>query len=349
MKEQLEFFRWVGLDVSKDSFTAAHYAFGGDSMSFPKCGKFGRDAEGVRQLLAWAGSIPCGDAMPAFGIVMEETGSYSKELARLILEAAPDQHVSICNARSVACYIQSHGRQKTDRTDAALIARFGFDRRPPRHVPETEAESALKTAVRERNRLVEQRTALRNAGSGREEGVAADANRIVLDALDKAIRMLDREIRRLVGEDARAREEVGLMTSIPGVAMLSAASIYAELGSLKNYTRRQLSAMSGVCPVRIESGKSVHRSKISHAGSRVVRKILYLDTQFAAREVPAIRALRERLLARSESSRLTARCACMRKLLLTMRGIVKSGKPFDPTFTPASKKTKNVKKVAIAT
>jgi len=45
------------------------------------------------------------------------------------------------------------------------------------------------------------------------------------------------------------------------------------------------------------------------------------------------------LLARENSCKMTARCACMRKLLLIVKGVVDSGVPYDPNYQ--QKKQKN--------
>jgi hypothetical protein len=50
------------------------------------------------------------------------------------------------------------------------------------------------------------------------------------------------------------------------------------------------------------------------------------------KKIPTLKNLRERLLARENSRKMTARCACMRKLLLIIKGVVDSGIPYDPNF-----------------
>jgi len=112
--------------------------------------------------------------------------------------------------------------------------------------------------------------------------------------------------------------------------MLSAAIIYGELGPLSGYTRKELSAMSGICPVIRQSGTSLHKGGISKRGSADLRRILYLDSRQTIIRSKAMKEFHERMLSKPESSTMTARTACMRKLLLVLRGIVVSGKDFDP-------------------
>jgi len=50
------------------------------------------------------------------------------------------------------------------------------------------------------------------------------------------------------------------------------------------------------------------------------------------KKIPQLKEMRERLLARENSCKMTARCACMRKLLLIVKGVVDSGVPYDPNY-----------------
>jgi hypothetical protein len=45
-----------------------------------------------------------------------------------------------------------------------------------------------------------------------------------------------------------------------------------------------------------------------------------------------VKALKDRLDAQENSSKMRSRCACMRKMLLICRAVVVSGKPFDKSY-----------------
>jgi transposase len=55
-------------------------------------------------------------------------------------------------------------------------------------------------------------------------------------------------------QDPEIRGEIDLMCTFPGVSFISACNIIAELGSLKQYSARELSALSGLAPRIRESG-----------------------------------------------------------------------------------------------
>jgi transposase len=154
----------------------------------------------------------------------------------------------------------------------------------------------------------------------------------VVAAIDRQIDDIDAEIEKYLSAKASSdcRQEIELMRTVPGVGRFSATVIYGELGSLANYTRKQLSAMSGICPTTQQSGTSLHKGGLSRRGSRWLRRILYLDTRQTILKSPAMGEFHERMLKKPDSSKKGARCACMRKLLLILRGIVVSKKTYDP-------------------
>jgi transposase len=332
MPEKNFFASWIGLDVSKDTFTAALQTVSEENAIFPGQDSFPISRAGVRQLLKWAhghtGGVAC-------GIAMESTGRYSGKLAQLILKEAPGQHVSVCNPLAVSRYRSSFTDAKADlHVDPKYIARFACDRQPEAYDPPAQEDAELRELVRERTAIVEACQQFQNRQEDLQSKVARDANRQIVAAFRRKIETLDKAIRALVEKNEEAEREIGLMATVPGVGFLSAATIYAEMGTLSAYTRRQLSALSGVCPVTRQSGTSLRKGAMSHKGSRLLRRILFLDSTQAIARIPSVASLHERLLHRPASSKMTAKCACMRKLLLILRGIVVSGKEYDPQYRP---------------
>ena len=334
---------WFGLDVSKDSFEAAGGSIvRSEGIHRPKSGSFSIDKAGVSRFMKWAQEMA---GSFKFGVAMEATGIYSKKLAGLIHAASPSQHVAICNAASISLYARSYTEEKNDQNDAVFITRFALDRNPAEPRRPSKAEANLKEAVRTRNRLVECRTSLKNALESLDDAETKKIQQQAIGGIDKAIAHLDKKIERMVDSDETIKQEVSRMATLPGVGRLSATIIYAELGSMKNYTRKQISAMSGVCPVNKISGTSVHKHTVSHRGSKLLRQILYLDSFQAIKKVPALAEFHKRMVGKVESSKMSARCACMRKVLLILHAMVVTEKDYDPNFK-SEKNVKNVTKSA---
>ena len=149
--------------------------------------------------------------------------------------------------------------------------------------------------------------------------------------LEDEIEEINQEIKRCALEDAEIRGEIDLMCTLPGVSFISACDIIAELGSLKQYSARELSAMSGLAPRIKESGSSVRSSFMSRRSSGRLRQILYLDSLIGVKNIPVLHEFHQRLLEKGKK-KMTVRCACMRKMLLILRSIVVHQRPFDKDF-----------------
>ena len=114
MDESIRHF--VGIDVAKQSF---------DVCIFPeeKRLSLSHDEDGLRQLRR---------QLPKEGtclIVIEATGGYQRRLVAELAEAG--HRVAVVNPRQVRDFARGLGiLAKTDRIDAALIARFGQHVRP---------------------------------------------------------------------------------------------------------------------------------------------------------------------------------------------------------------------------
>jgi transposase len=93
-----------------------------------------------------------------------------------------------------------------------------------------------------------------------------------------------REALLLVRAEAALWERFQLLTSVPGIAQVSAIRILSELVLLApTMSVRQWVASSGLDPAHQQSGTSLHKpSRISRAGNRHLRAALYMPALSAA-------------------------------------------------------------------
>ena len=150
--------------------------------------------------------------------------------------------------------------------------------------------------------------------------------------LEDKIKEVDLKIKECAMKDEEIRGEIKLMITLPGVSFVSACNIIAEIGSLKQYSAKELSALSGLAPRIRESGSSVHSSFMSRRSSGRLRQILYLDSLVAVNKIPVLQEFHQRLLEKGKK-KMTVRCACMRKILLILRSIVVHQTPYRPDFS----------------
>ena len=327
---------WAGFDVGKKSFSVAldvPAETGREKLSLLPCRDFKRTPEGVEQFFRWvAKTAPDCDIR----IVMETTGCYSQHLTDWINQLHPEVGVTIENARNIHAFIQSLSLpHKTDRMDAQAIARFGTERQPKPTKRPSQTILTLRELTRERTALIKARVDLQNRRDTLTSPLVRKINGQTLATLTIQIEKIDDEIKACVVQDEELLSEVHIMTTMPGVSFISAYSILAEIGSLKQYTAKELSSLSGLAPRILESGSSVHSSYLSRRSSGRLRQILYLDSVPGVPKIPVLLEFHQRLIARGKK-KMTARCACMRKMLLMLRSMVVHKTSFDENFQKIS-------------
>ena len=105
-------------------------------------------------------------------------------------------------------------------------------------------------------------------------------------------------------------------------------SLLAYLPELGTLNRKQIAALVGMAPINRDSGTMRGRRAVWGGRARV-RMVLYMGALVASRYNPMIRAFYQRMLAAGKTKKV-ALTACMRKLLVILNGMVKSGQHWKP-------------------
>lgn len=315
MDESISHF--VGIDVAKQSFDVCVFPEG-KRLSLPY------DERGLRQLRR---------QLPKEGtclIVIEATGGYQRRLVGELAEAG--HRVAVVNPRQVRDFARGLGvLAKTDRIDAAVIARFGQHVRP-RSVEKTpEKQAELEQLVVRRRQLVE----LRTAESNRLETISVKSVRKsiqqVVNLLNKQIERIEKDILALLESDDGWKDKRKLLDSVPGIGPVTIASLLAELPELGFLNRQEIAALVGLAPFNRDSGRFRGRRSI-WGGRASVRSVLYMATLSARRCNPVIRQFAKRLEAEGKLFKVVI-TACMRKLLVILNTMVKNNTHWNPKFT----------------
>jgi transposase len=267
-------------------------------------------------------------------VSLEATGIDSLNLARA-LDAADEVEVAVLNPKVVNRFAQTLRRSKTDSADAQVLAEYS--RRMDFVAWRTPSRKGLqlRTISRHIDGLTVEHTREQNRlhaalGSAATPGCVAQDLKRSLASLQRRMVRLRREAMALIASDAILAQRFELMISIPGIAEISALQVLGELATLSpEMSVRQWVAHSGLDPVHEDSGTSVHRpSRISRAGSRHLRRALYMPALVAAQCDPHLRAFYELLQSRHKA-KLQALIAVARKLLHAIDGIFRSQTPYD--------------------
>lgn len=150
--------------------------------------------------------------------------------------------------------------------------------------------------------------------------------------LQEEITETDRLIQHHLRQHAALQLQTTLLLSIPGIGPATAALLLAEINFAAFETARQVAAFVGAVPRLRQSGSSVRgRSRLSKIGSSRVRHALYFPAVTALRCSPAMQAWAHGLRARGKCE-MQIIGAVMRKLIHLAFGVLKSGRPYDPTL-----------------
>lgn len=323
---------WVGIDVSKSSFDAATYL---PHVAMSNVPSFPRTREGAAQLLHWSEQLAERHIPGArIRVVMEATGSYSIQLLAWLLELRPDCAPAIINPSYIKAFGQSlGGRNKTDKADARVIARYGCEREPaPEQVPDADFVR-LRALVRERAYLVEMITAEKNRSA---EPAASDLIQQLrtsrLDTLKQQLKTLEKQIRTHVANTPKMHHDVELLDSVPGVGFIAAVTVLAELGDLRRFpTARKLAAFSGMSPRRNQSGKTEKQTRLCRMGNANVRPVLHLGARSLTKHDSSLGQFYRQLVSRGKTKK-AANAAVSRKILLLMRAVLVNNCPYDGDY-----------------
>ena len=317
----------LGIDISKKTFHVALMLENGKTK--PKV--FSNDQKGFDQLLTWLKK----HHVTKVHACMEATSIYGEALAEYLYEAG--HIVSIVNPVRIKGFAKGEQlRTKTDKVDAALIARFCEAVHPVAWVPLPPEVKQLQALLRRLESLME----IQQQEKNRLEtatGVIAESIESHLEYLKESIDQTKALISDHFDQHPTLKEQRDLLTTIPGIASHSAAVLLAEIGTIGAYKNaRQVAAHAGLTPVERSSGSSVHgKPRLSRMGNALLRNALYWPAIVAMRHNPLLKAFSERLLSRGKV-KMQVIGAVMRKLLHMAFGILKSQKPFDPNFLSAT-------------
>ena len=222
---------------------------------------------------------------------MEATGGWSEELATDL--HAHGHVVSIVNALAIKAFGQSElSRTKTDKADAALIARYCVTMHPAPWEPPSPVQQRLKRLARRRVALDEMRVQESNRLGAPGSGDVRSSIGTVPVFLDRQIDEIDSQIRSLIDDDPTLRGKRELLTSIPGIGEQLAVTILGELPTLSEFrSAKAVAAFTGLCPREFRSGKSVSASWLSKAGNVHLRRMLYMPAVAAIRCNPILKDL----------------------------------------------------------
>ena len=310
---------YVGIDISKSQLDVALLP-SAEYWSEPN------DEVGIARVVQRLGALS-----PTL-IVLEATGGLERPLPGALVQA--QLPVAVVNPRQVRDFARATGQlAKTDRIDATVLALFAERVRPEVREIADEALQELDALMTRRRQLLEMITA--------EHNRALVAPRAVQERIRTHVQWMKRELEGVDSDMAQAIEnspawktKENLLRSVPGVGPVLSRTLIAELPELGRLNRREIAALVGVAPLNRDSG-TLRGQRTVWGGRAPVRAALYMAVVSATRFNPVIRTFYLRLRAKGKPAKV-ALTACMRKLLVILNAMLRSGTPWSPQAVPAA-------------
>lgn len=299
---------YIGVDLSKDTF----------DVHDPLRGK-ARIANEPPAIAGWIAGLGPDDM-----IVFEATSGCDRPL-RLGLDAAgqPGARVNPLHAWHFA---RSLNLAKTDRLDAAMLARLGVER-------QLEPEAALDPAREELRELVQRRDQLKRMQAQEKNRLHACSHPLVADDIQGEIAALAVRIGRIeaavdahLARHPALAEASRLLRTIPGIGPVSAMTLLAHLRELGRIDRRAIASLGGLAPRAHESGR-YRGQRFLGDGRRHIRRALYLAAVSTMRH-PGFLADFIRRMKDARKPGKVILMAVARKLLTIANAVLRSGEPF---------------------
>jgi transposase len=260
-------------------------------------------------------------------VVLEAIGSYAAPLVRALTERG--FAVGLVNPRRIKAFRDAEGkRAKTDRLDAALIARFALLMSDTIRPLPSEAQLAVKALATRRRQLVEmiamEKTRLKQAPNR----PIADSHRAAIATLSAERKRIEAALEARIADDPQYISKMQVFLSIPGIGKHVATTLVTDMPELGSIDRRAVASLAGVAPHTQQSGAAPGRAQIG-GGRPCVRAALYMAALSAARSHPPFRAAYLAMRTDGKPAKV-ALIALARRLLTIANALAKTGQHYDP-------------------
>lgn len=326
----------AGIDVSQNELVVSLGRMYDDLTTNIHAFKtFSNNEKGFTALLQWAGKLTVAETPVKY--VMEATGVYHEALAYYFSDKG--HLVSIVKPNKVSNFSKTlETKTVTDKTASQAIVLFGLEKQLTIWKKPKQVYRNLRQVTRERGQLIEERTALKNQLHAEKSEAfpskkSIDRMEVRIQLLNSQEKEIKQEIADFIKQDKDVSESVKLISSVPGVGVLTAATILSETNGFELITnKRQLASYAGLDVQEKQSGTSVKgKPRISKKGNKHLRKAMHLPALAAIQHDERYKAIFARLV-QKHGIKMKAAVAVQRKILELTYTVFKTNKSYDKEY-----------------
>jgi transposase len=327
----MEIIEIVGVDTSKKTFD-------GHIESKKVHSVFENNKTGFRRFKKWLRQY-LGKDLSKVRIVMEHTGQYTYQLE----EYLHNEGLSFSKVSGLAIKL-SLGlvRGKDDKIDAKRIAEYGVEKRAklkPFFRPD-KAVLRLKSLISLRDKLVNDKAGYMARVQEQQacmdlsdNDILLKVQRSVIDAIEKQVKKLEKEIQQVVHQDETIGKNYDLLTSISGVGPVLATYTIAYTNNFVQCTdARQFACFVGIAPFPYKSGTSIKgKTKVSPYANKKIKSILYMCASTAIQYNEELKSYYEHRLNAGKSPMSTINII-RNKIVHRMFAVIRKQQPYSATI-----------------
>lgn len=317
----------IGIDVSKLTIDAHIHQRGLHRL-------FSNTPKGFKALLLWVDKYL--DTQCYF-FCFENTGHYSTNLSVYLSENKIDyvEENPLAIKKSVGIV-----RGKTDRLDAAMIARYAWLHKEELvlSTPKEQDIQELGRLLSFREQLVRDRTgkmsSLKEAQSLLSSPSTDSCCKIItktIHYLTKQIEALEDRIKYLMKKDVSLKKNFELLNTLKGVGLVLSCQLLYHTNNFKRFDSwRQFSSYCGVAPFEHSSGTSIKRkNRIHYIGDRKMKTLLTLASVSAIQCDKELKQYYKKKVAEGKP-KMVALNNVRNKIISRAFAVVKRGTPYVP-------------------
>ena len=330
------FFRQcVGIDISKDKFTACLYMYdrASDAGCCTQSIDFANTKSGFNQLVRWSRkeavkSHPLTYLMEPTGVYYERLVYHLHKIGQTVYVVLPNKARKFCEAEGI--------KTKTDAMDARCLALMGcVSRKLKPWSPPAPIYRELRQMTRFHADLCRIRTSVSNRMEALDHMESAEKSvrrncEKLLDEIDRLMKNNGKTIMQKVAEDKELEQKVKRIATAKGLGETTVVCIIAETqGFHLIENRKQLVGYSGLDVKAEQSGKEDPRHHISKKGNAHIRAALYMPALVAVCHNRQIKQAYGRICQKHPNEKMIGVTAAMRRLLLLIYTLWKNGEEYD--------------------
>jgi transposase len=336
----------VGIDVAQKELVISLGNMDEDALTNVYASKtFLNNEKGFMALLLWVKK----QTLEEFPLryVMEATGVYHESLAYFLSNKT--YQVSIIMPNKITNFFKTlEIKTVTDKSMAEAITMFGLEKKLDNWIQPKKVFRELRQITRERDQLIVERTMLKNQLHAEQVEAYPSVKTVtrIKDRIKMANKQLNEtmaEIKESIKKDTELNQAITLITTIPGIGVLTSAVIMAETNGFELIrSTSQLSSYAGFDVKEKESGTSVKgKPRISKRGNRHLRKAMHMPALAAIRHSERYKDIFVRIVSRN-GIKMKAAVAVQRKLLEMAYTIYKTKTPYQVNYLQIQNKNELV-------